>query len=103
MITDLGTVDVASTGLKFINVDINLGQGVYGFATISDGTPSVMSAGTNLLELNLSPNTYQNQPLSQWNIVNAAYFTALPAVTPNAMSSVMNAGAPQAMIKGGIL
>jgi len=103
LIADLGTVDVASSGVKSINVDLKLGQGVYGFATITDGTPSVMSAGTNLLELNLSPNTYQNQPLSQWNVVNAVFFTALPATTPNAMSAVMNAGAPQVMIKGGIL
>jgi len=103
LIADFGTVDVATSGLKSINVDLKLGQGVYGFATISDGTPAVMSAGTSLLELNLSPNTYQSQPLSQWNVVNAAYFTALPATTPNAMSAVMNAGAPQVMIKGGIL
>lgn len=102
LLIDLGTVDVASSGAKFINVDLKLGQGVYGFAVISDGTPSLMASGTNLLDLGMSPNTYQNQPVSFWNVSSAPAFTALPVTTPNAMSAIMNAPAPQAMIKGGI-
>lgn len=102
LMIDLGTVDVSSSSVKSINVDLKLGQGVYGFAVISDGTPSLMTASTNLIDLGLSPNTYQSQPLSLWSVSNAAYFTALPSSTPNAMSAIMNAPAHQVMIKGGI-
>lgn len=102
LLVDLGTVDVASSGVKFINVDLKLGQGVYGFAVVSDGTPSIMTATTNLIDLGLSPNTYQSQPLSMWTVSSAPAFSALPATTPNAMSAVMNAPAHQVMIKGGI-
>ncbi len=103
LIADLGTVDVASTGIKFINTDLNLAQGVYGFAVISNGAPKIMSAGTNIIDLGLSPNTYQSNPISHWYNDGASQHTALPATTNGAMAAIMNAGAPQAMIKGGIL
>ena len=103
LIADLGTVDVASTGIKFINTDLNLAQGVYGFAVISNGAPKIMSTGTNIIDLGLSPNTYQSNPISHWYNDGASQHTALPATTNGAMAAIMNAGAPQAMIKGGIL
>lgn len=102
LLADLGTVDTSTTGIKFINTDIKLGQGVYGFAVISNGAPRIMSASTNIIDLGLSPNTYQSNPVSHWHNDGASQFTALPATTFGAMSAIMNAGAPQVMIKGGI-
>lgn len=102
LLVDLGTVDTSTTGIKFINTDIKLGQGVYGFAIISNGAPRIMSSSTNIIDLGLSPNTYQSNPLSHWYNDGASQFTALPATTNGAMAAIMNAGAPQAMILGGI-
>ena len=102
LLVDLGTVDTSTTGIKFINTDIKLGQGVYGFAVISNGAPRIMSTSTNIIDLGLSPNTYQSNPLSHWYNDGASQHTALPATTNGAMAAIMNAGAPQVMFKGGI-
>lgn len=102
LLVDLGTVDTSTTGIKFINTDIKLGQGVYGFAVISNGAPRIMSTSTNIIDLGLSPNTYQSNPLSHWYNDGASQHTALPATTNGAMAAIMNAGAPQVMLKGGI-
>lgn len=102
LLIDLGTVDTSTTGIKFINTDIKLGQGVYGFAVISNGAPRIMSTSTNIIDLGLSPNTYQSNPLSHWYNDGASQHTALPATTNGAMAAIMNAGAPQVMLKGGI-
>jgi len=102
LLIDLGTVDTSTTGIKFINTDIKLGQGVYGFAVISNGAPRIMSTSTNIIDLGLSPNTYQSNPLSHWYNDGASQHTALPSTTNGAMAAIMNAGAPQVMLKGGI-
>lgn len=102
LLVDLGTVDTSTTGIKFINTDIKLGQGVYGFAVISNGAPRIMSTSTNIIDLGLSPNTYQSNPLSHWYNDGASQHTALPSTTNGAMAAIMNAGAPQVMLKGGI-
>jgi len=102
LLVDLGTIDVTTAGIKSISTTIKLGQGVYGFAIISNGAPKIMSGNTNLLELGLSPNTYQSNPLSHWYNDGAGQHTALPATTNGAMAAIMNSGAPQPMIKGGI-
>ena len=102
LLADLGTVDTSTTGIKPITVDLKLGQGVYGFAVVSNGAPQIMSTGTNIIWTGATANTFENNPVSYWSVSNAAYHTALPASTPNAMSAIMNAGAPQAMLRGGI-
>lgn len=100
---DLGLVDVTSAGVKSITTDFNLQQGVYGIGVISNGAPRIMAGGTNLLDLGLSPNTYQFNPISHWYNDGASQFTALPAMTFGAMAAIMNAGGPQAMFRGGII
>lgn len=102
LLADLGTVDTSTTGIKPITVDLKLGQGVYGFAVVSNGAPQIMSTGTNIVWTGAAGNTYENNPVAYWSASSAAYHTALPASTPNAMSAFMNAGAPQAMLRGGI-
>lgn len=102
LFVDLGTVNVGTTGIKPIACDIKLAQGVYGFAVISNGTPQLMACGTNLVWTGAPGNTYENNQVSFWSAGNAAFFAALPANTPNAMSAIMNVGAPQAMLRGGI-
>lgn len=102
LLVDLGTVDVSTTGIKPITVDLKLGEGVYGIAVISNGAPRLMSGNTNLMDLGIPANTYQFNPISHWHNDGASQFTALPANTFGAMAAVMNAGAPQAMFKGGI-
>jgi len=102
LLADLGTVDTSTTGIKPITVDLKLGQGVYGFAVVSNGAPQIMSTGTNIVWTGAAGNTFENNPVSYWSASSAAYHAALPASTPNAMSAVMNAGAPQAMLRGGI-
>ena len=103
LLEDFGLIDTATASIKSVTTTRKLGQGVYGFAIIANGAIRVMSGNTNLLELGLSPNTYQSNPISHWYNDGASQFTALPATTFGAMAAVMNAGAPQAMIKGGIL
>ena len=100
---DLGTVAVDTPGTKTLTTNFNLAQGVYGFATISDGAPQIMAKGTNALELGLSANTYEGHPITHWYNDGASQFTALPANTNGAMAAIMNAGAPQPMLRGGIL
>lgn len=99
---DLGTVAVDTPGTKTLTTNFNLARGVYGFATISDGAPQIMSKGTNALELGLSANTYEGHPITHWYNDGAGQFAALPATTNGAMSAIMNAGAPQPMLRGGI-
>jgi hypothetical protein len=102
LLADLGTVDTSTTGIKPIAVDLKLGQGVYGFAVVSNGAPQIMATGTNIVWTGSAGNTFENNPVSYWSASNAAYHTALPATTPGAMAATMNAGAPQAMLRGGI-
>lgn len=103
LLIDLGTVDTTSTGIKPITCDIKLGEGVYGIACICNAAIKVMSTSTNILDLNIPANTYQNNPISHWYNDGSSQFTALPANTFGAMSAIMNQGSPQAMFKGGIL
>ena len=102
LIVDLGTINVTTAGVKSISTTLKLGQGAYGFAIISNGAPKLMAGTTNLIELGLSPNTYQSNPISHWYEDGASQFTALPATTFGAMAAVMNSAAPQPMIKGGV-
>ena len=102
LLADLGTVDTSTTGIKPITVDLKLGQGVYGFAVVSNGAPQIMATGTNIVWTGSAGNTFENNPVSYWSASNAAYHTALPTTTPGAMAATMNAGAPQAMLRGGI-
>lgn len=103
LIQDLGTVDVSTPGVKSLSVNLNLARNVYGFATISDGSPQIMSTTTNLIDLGIPANTYESHPVSHWYNDGASQFAALPANTFGAMAAVMNAGSPQPMYKGGIL
>jgi hypothetical protein len=103
LLIDFGTVDTATAAIKAISCDINLAQGVYGIAVISNGAPRIMSGSTNLIDLGIPANTYQSNPVSHWYNDGASQFTALPANTFGAMSAIMNTGAPVAMFKGGIL
>ena len=102
LLADLGAVDVSTTGIKSISTTLKLGQGVYGFAVISNGAPKLMAGGTALFDMGLSGNSYQYNPVSYWYNDNAPSFTALPANTRGDMPVIMNSGAPQVMIKGGI-
>ena len=102
LLADLGTVDVSITGIKSISTTLKLGQGVYGFAVISNGAPKLMAGGTNLFDMGLSGNSYQYNPVAYWYNDNAPSFTALPSTTRGDMPVIMNSGAPQVMIKGGI-
>lgn len=102
LLTDLGTVDVSTTGIKPITTTLKLGQGVYGFAVISNGAPKLMAGGTNLMDMGISGNSYQYNPVSYWYNDSAASFTALPSTTRGDMPVIMNSGAPQAMFRGGI-
>lgn len=103
LIADLGTVDVSSTGIKSISTSLCLPQGVVGVACISNGAPKLMGSSTNLIDLGLSANSYNYNPVSYWYSDSTPSFTALPATTNNVMPVIMNAGAPQMMIKGGVL
>jgi hypothetical protein len=102
LLVDLGTVDVSTTGYKAITTDIKLGQGVYGIAVISNGAPVLMAGTANVNWQGACTNTYENNAISYWQVGNAAYFTALPSSTPDAMTPLPNLGAPQALFKGGI-
>lgn len=102
LLADLGTIDVSSTGIKSISTTLKLGQGAYGFGIVSNGAPSVLCGTINLMDIGVSGNSYQNNPTCFWFADSAAYFTALPATTPGAMTVFMNVGAPQILIKGGI-
>lgn len=104
LMVDLGTVDTGTTGVKPIICDIKLGQGVYGFAVISSGTPQIMATGTNILWTGCAANTFDNNPISFWSVSNGtALASGLPANTPNAMTAIMNQSSPCALLKGGIL
>lgn len=104
LLIDLGVVDTSTTGVKPITCDIKLGQGVYGFAVVSNGTPQIMATGTNILWTGCPANTYENNPISFWSVSSGtALANGFPASTPNAMSSIMNQSSPCAMLKGGIL
>jgi len=102
LLADLGTIDTATAGIKGISTTLSLGQGVYGFALICNGAAKFVAGNTNLLELGLSPNTYQSNPVSHWYNDGSSQHAALPATTFGAMAAIMNTGAPQPMIRGGI-
>lgn len=102
LLADLGTIDVSTPGVKAITVDLNLAQGVYLIATISNGAPRIMACGTNVLDLGMAANTYQSHQPTHFYNDGASQFAALPANTFGAMAAIMNAGAPQAAFRGGI-
>lgn len=103
LLVDLGTIDTATSGMKFINTNLKLGQGVYGFALISNGVPRFTFTTTNVMDMGISLNTFNGLPLTHAYIEGAAFHAALPADTGAGMTYIINAGSPQVLLKGGVL
>lgn len=102
LLVDLGTIDTSTTGIKFINTNFKLGQGVYGFALISNGAPRLTGTNTNIMDMGFSLNTFNALPMTHAYIDGAAFHAALPADTGTGMSYIVNANSPQVLLKGSI-
>lgn len=85
LIADFGTIDSSSTGNKSISTSLKLGKGTYFSAFISNGAPTITASTSAYIPVNGVGS--MGDPISRLLSTNAAYFTALPTVTPNAMTS----------------
>lgn len=103
LMIDLGTVDSSTTGNKSIVTDINLGEGTYYFATISNGAPTVLGNGDQYIfnAVNIGNSNFMGDHIIMMEqAANAANFTALPAVTFGALTQRSNASCPAIFLKG---
>lgn len=103
LITDLGTLDVASPGLKALACDEFTLKGGYFIGVVYSGAVSVMATNTNLIDMGISYNSYEGNPISYFFHDSASHINGLPSTTFGAMSAIMNAGGPAILIRGDCL
>lgn len=100
MLSDQGTFDVATPGLKSIACDEVVGKGVYLIASVFSGAVSVMANTTNNIDVGLAFNAYEGNAVSYFYHDSSSHISGLPAETFGAMLHIMNAGGPTVLIKG---
>lgn len=98
LIADFGTIDSGTTGNKSISANLKLGRGVYFSAFISNGAPTLTASSSAYSPLNGVGS--MGDPNSRYLSTNAAYFTALPTVTPNAMTGQGGSLGPTMFFRG---
>jgi hypothetical protein len=100
---DFGTVDSSSVGTKSITTDFYLPEGAYLFATISNGTPSVLAHNSqnvfNTVLTGVSGTMTDHIAMFQ-QAANAANFTALPATSFGALTASTNSNPPAVFLRG---
>lgn len=102
LMLDIGSVAVDTTGTKSFSTNYNLGRGVYLFAIVSNGTPSVTSKNSQYSTGDLLPTTGLGDPtLGSW-IDSAAAVTALPS-TSGIPGNGSNASMPAFFLQGSFL
>jgi len=101
--SDFGTVDSASAADKSITTDFVLPEGAYLFATISNGTPSVLAHNSQYIfnaQLTGAGGVMGDHIAMMDQAANAANFTALPATSFGALTQRSNQNPPAIFLKG---
>lgn len=100
LLSDQGTFDVSSPGLKTVACDEFVGKGVYLMASVFSGAVSVMANTTNNIDVGLAFNNYEGNAVSYFYHDSSSHISGLPATTFGAMLHIMNSGGPTVLIKG---
>jgi hypothetical protein len=103
LVQDFGLVDSGSVGVKSITTDFYLPEGAYLFATISNGTPSLLAHGSQYIigsGLILGSGGINDHIAMVQQDANAANFTALPSATFGALTQISNQNPPAVYLQG---